>query len=135
MIEGAGLVYSPPPVVPNTMAALQLGETARDAGVLDELHPRLFRAYWAEGLDIGDVDVLGRIAEEAGLDAAEARKAIGEERHRPRVEGSTRAAIDLGVNGVPAWVIDDRVIVPGAQPHNVFDRVMARLGHRPSTEG
>jgi predicted DsbA family dithiol-disulfide isomerase len=39
--------------------------------------------------------------------------------------------MDVGVTGVPAWVIDERVLVPGAQPHDVFERVLAKLGYAP----
>jgi predicted DsbA family dithiol-disulfide isomerase len=45
--------------------------------------------------------------------------------------GQTQGAISLRVSGVPAWVIDERLLVPGAQPYEVFDRVMERLGHEP----
>lgn len=131
MIEEAGLGYAPPPVVPNTLASLRLGEFARDAGALRELHPRLFRAYWAEGRDIGDVAVLAELAEGVGLDPREAAAATADARYTERVLTSTDAAVRAGVNGVPAWVIDDRLLVPGAQPHKVFERAMAHLGHRP----
>jgi predicted DsbA family dithiol-disulfide isomerase len=47
-----------------------------------------------------------------------------------RVTASTRDAVSHGVTGVPAWVVDRRLLVPGAQPHEVFDMVMRRLGHR-----
>jgi predicted DsbA family dithiol-disulfide isomerase len=46
------------------------------------------------------------------------------------VQAASEEAIELGVSGVPAWVIDQRVLVPGAQPHEVFDQVMERLGYR-----
>jgi predicted DsbA family dithiol-disulfide isomerase len=41
----------------------------------------------------------------------------------------TREIQELGGTGVPAWIIDERVLVPGAQPHDVFERVLERLGH------
>ena len=49
----------------------------------------------------------------------------------PRIEAQTTAALDLGAGGVPAWLIDQRLLVPGAQPHEVFTRVLERLGHAP----
>ena len=49
-----------------------------------------------------------------------------------RIEAQTTAATDLGAGGVPAWVIDQRVLVPGAQPHELFAQVLERLGHAPA---
>ncbi|HYY21240.1 MAG TPA: hypothetical protein VE780_05115 [Thermoleophilaceae bacterium] len=47
------------------------------------------------------------------------------------MSASTARALGLGIGGVPAWVIDRRVLVPGAQPREVFTRVLERLGHEP----
>lgn len=131
MIEEAGFTYGPPPVVPNSMSSLQLGELARDSGRFADLHPQLFRAYWSEGRDIGDPGVLADVAGSAGLDANEALTAIAEGRYVARIRVSTDEALEAGVTGVPAWVVDRRFMVPGAQPHEVFDRVLDRLGYAP----
>ena len=120
--------------VPNSRRALMLAELARDRGALDALHPRLFGAYWARGLDIGDEHVLIEAATASGLEAEEAARALRDERYLGRVQSETRHAIELGVTGVPAWVIDQRALVPGAQPHEVFEQVLVRLGHDPRDE-
>src|SRR3954469_7430564 len=54
--------------VPNSQKALRLGELARERGHYAELHPRLFDAFWARGLDLGDDDVLVAQAQASGLD-------------------------------------------------------------------
>jgi predicted DsbA family dithiol-disulfide isomerase len=117
--------------VPNSRRALTLGELARDRGVFGDLHARLFDAYWARGRDIGDERVLVEEGVAAGLDAGEIVDAFADGRYLGRIEAQTTAALELGASGVPAWIIDDRVLVPGAQPHELFDRVMERLGHSP----
>ena len=62
MFEQAGLPHAEPlEKVSNSRGALMLAELARDRGKFDELHPRLFDAYWARGLDIGDEQVNGLI--------------------------------------------------------------------------
>ena len=109
-----------------------LGELARDRGVLDELHPRLFDAYWARGLDIGDEQVLIAEGTAAGLSEDEIAGALQNPSYLDRVTSQTREAIELGAGGVPAWVIDNRLLVPGAQPHEVFAQVLERLGYPPS---
>ena len=115
--------------VPNSLRALILGELARDRGVLGALHPRLFDAYWARGLDIGDDQVLVAEGAAVGLEPPDIVEAMAAPGYLERVVGQTREALELGAGGVPAWVIDERVLVPGAQPHEVFERVLERLGH------
>jgi predicted DsbA family dithiol-disulfide isomerase len=132
MFEAAGLpVAHTIERVPNSRGALMLGELARERGVFDVLHPRLFDAYWGRGRDIGDEQVLIEEGSAAGLGDAEIVEVLRDGRHLPQIEESTRRAISIGAGGVPAWVIDQRLLIPGAQPHEVFDQVLGRLGHEP----
>jgi predicted DsbA family dithiol-disulfide isomerase len=118
--------------IPNSRRAQMLAELARDRGVFETLHARLFNAYWGRGRDIGDEGVLVEEGSAVGLEEGEILAALGDQGYLERVEEQTRAAITLGAGGVPAWVIDQRVLVPGAQPHELFERVLERLGHAPS---
>lgn len=133
MFAAAGLPYTREiEKVPNSRRALVVAELARAEGVYDELHRRLFDAYWARGYDIGDEKVLAREATAAGMaDGTEAVAASADPAVLAAIEHSTQRAHELGAGGVPAWVVDDRLLVPGAQPREVFDRVMAQLGHEP----
>jgi len=135
LIEGAGFEYHPSTRVPRSIDALRLAQFARTEDRHDDVHRRLFAAYWSEGRDIGDVDVLVAIATDAGLDADKAREVLEGDAYADRVRESTLTAHRLGVNGVPAWVVDQKVLVPGAQPHELFDQVMAELGHTPLEAG
>jgi predicted DsbA family dithiol-disulfide isomerase len=132
MFEQAGLPHAEPlEKVPNSRGALMLAELARDRGAFDELHPRLFDAYWAKGLDIGDERVLVQEGGAVGLEESEIVDVLRDGRYLGRIEAETQAAIELGAGGVPAWVIDRRLLVPGAQPRDVFARVLERMGHAP----
>jgi predicted DsbA family dithiol-disulfide isomerase len=132
MFEEAGLPYAETlDKVPNSRRALILAEEARERGAYAALHGRLFDAYWARGRDIGDDRVLIEEGTAAGLAEGEIIDALEDGRHLGRIEEQTRMAIELGAGGVPAWLIDQRVLVPGAQPHEVFARVLDRLGHAP----
>ena len=123
MFEANGLEYNPhPEVVPNTRAALRLTELARDRNLHQPFHDRLMDAYWAEGRDIGDADVLHGLAAEVGLAAEEVERVLGSDEHLERVTGSTRQAASIGITGIPAFLIDRRVLVLGAQPREVFER-------------
>jgi predicted DsbA family dithiol-disulfide isomerase len=132
MFESNGLPYSGGlDKVPNSRRALMLGELARERGVFEALHSRLFDAYWARARDVGDEGVLVEEATAVGLEKAEIVEAIHDGRYGGLVAEQTRAAIELGAGGVPAWVIDERLLVPGAQPHDLFSRTLERLGHEP----
>lgn len=134
MIDEAGLPRGERTHVPNSRAALHLTEFARDAGLHEALHARLMSAYWAEGKNIGDTEVLVEEAAAAGLDPDEARRVIKELPYAERIAAATAALFELGGAGVPGWVVDDRVFVPGAQPHELFERVMVKLGHGGESE-
>jgi predicted DsbA family dithiol-disulfide isomerase len=128
--QASGLVYNPPPdVVPNTMRALSVTELARDRGLHRPMHDRLMRAYWEEARNIGDPEVLGELAVEVGLDEDEAAAVTDEGGFADRVRSSTAQAQSFGVTGVPAFVLDNRLLVLGAQPRDVFERALAQLRH------
>ncbi len=132
MFEEAGLAYRESlDKIPNSRRALALAELARERGVHAELHPRLFESYWARGLDLNELDVLVADGTAVGLAEDEIRVAVDDPGYVARIVQETEAATELGVGGVPGWVVDERLLVPGAQPHEVFERVMERLGHTP----
>jgi len=117
--------------VPNSRRALMVAELARERGEFGALHPRLFDAYWARGRDIGDERVLVEEGAAVGLEEGDVLDALRDGRYKERIEQFTEAALQLGAGGVPAWLVDERLLVPGAQPHDVFKRVLERLGHAP----
>ena len=128
----SGLAYNPPrDVVPNSRAALRLTELARDRGLHETMHDRLMDAFWAEARNIGDPDVLGDLAGEVGLDRDEVEEVLAGERYRDRVQASTQQAQMLGITGIPAWVLDGRLLLLGAQPREAFEQALARLPAAP----
>ena len=123
-----GLDYNPhPDIVPNTFRALQLSELARDLGRHAAAHDRLMDAYWSEALDIGDVDVLRNLAAQLGLPTAAVEEVLAGDRYRDRIEDSTRQAVSIGANAVPAFLLDRRLLVLGAQPEAAFEQAFAQL--------
>jgi predicted DsbA family dithiol-disulfide isomerase len=130
MFEPLGLAYAGTlDRVPSSQKAQLVAELARERGVFEALNPRLFDAYWGRGRDIGDERVLVEEGTAIGLGEAEITRALGEPEFLERIRAQTRAALEIGATGVPAWLIDDRFLVPGAQPHELFEQVMGRLGH------
>jgi predicted DsbA family dithiol-disulfide isomerase len=129
MIEGAGFRFAPPEdVVPNSQRALQLTELARDRGLHEPVHTRLMRAYWSEGANIGDDGTLLDLVAEAGLERDEAAAAVTDGRYAERVRASTQEADRHGIHAIPAFVLDHRLLVLGAQPEAAFERAVAQLG-------
>jgi len=121
-----GLEYNPhPEVVPNTMSALRLAELARDLGTHGEMHDRLMDAYWAEAQNIGDPDVLRGLAAGVGLEGTD--ETLETDAYLDLVRASTQQAVAAGVTGVPAFVLDQRMLVLGAHPRSTFERAFTEL--------
>jgi predicted DsbA family dithiol-disulfide isomerase len=124
----SGLEYNRPEVVPNTRLALRLSELARERGLHEHFHDRLMDAYWSEATHIGEPDELRRLATEVCLPAEEIERVIEDpSAYLDVVEGSTYQAHSMGINGIPAFLLDQRLLVLGAQPLEVFRRAFAQL--------
>jgi predicted DsbA family dithiol-disulfide isomerase len=104
-----------------------VSELARDAEIHSAVHDRLMHAYWSEGADIGHEDVLIGLVTEVGLDREEAKSALVAGRYAERVDASTLEAQLHGINAIPAFVLENRLLVLGAQPHELFERAVAQL--------
>ena len=123
-----GLDYNPhPEIVPNSMRAQQLTELARDLGRHEAVHDRIMDAYWSEAQNIGDPDVLRRLADELELPADDVEEVLTTDRYRDRIVDATRQAVSVGANAVPAFVLDRRLLVLGAQPNETFEHAFAQL--------
>lgn len=126
----AGVVMCSPSILANTHLALEAAEFARERGVFTVLHRRLFEAYFHDGVNIGDPEALVKLAEEAGLDGEELRRALTERRYRAQLEEVTREARELGIDGTPTFIIGNLGVV-GAQPYEVLRRAAIEAGARP----
>jgi len=124
----AGLDYNRPETVPNTRLALRLTELARERGLHEPFHDRLMDAYWAEATNIGDPAELRRLAGEVGLDPDDFERVIAEpSAYLDFVEASTHQAQSIGIRAIPAFLLDRRLIVLGAQPLDSFRQEFAQL--------
>ena len=124
----AGLEYNRPEIVPNTKLALRMTELARERGLHEPFHDRLMDAYWSEATNIGEPDELRRLAAAVGLGTDDVEQVIADPvTYLAAVEGSTQQAHSVGINAVPAFVLDRRVLVLGAQPLEVFRRAFSGL--------
>jgi predicted DsbA family dithiol-disulfide isomerase len=122
-----GLAYAPPAdVVSSTRLALELGEGAREEGLHRAYHDRVMDAYWAEGQDLSLRSVLEELARGVGMSDDGIARALDDRAWAPVVDASTARAQSAGVTGVPAFVVDWRVLVMGAQPRDVLAQAIAQ---------
>jgi len=121
-----GLAYNPPPVSPRSLDAQRLAEHARSQGLYAPFFERTMDAYWAEAGDIGDHAVLRMLAAEVGVDGAD--EILMSEAYADAVRRSTVEAHAIGINGIPAFLLDRRLLVLGAHPRETFERAFEQLG-------
>ncbi|MDB4989933.1 MAG: dsbA [Myxococcaceae bacterium] len=100
----------------NTFLAHRLLHLARERGVQDAVKERFLRAYMTEGEKIGDADTLVRLATEAGLDHDEVIALVETDLYADEVRADEQEARQIGVDGVPFFLLARRYAVPGAQP-------------------
>lgn len=120
----------------NTFDAHRLLHLALDHGVQRPLKERLGRAYFTDGDPIGEHDTLRKAAADVGLDPAEVDDVLDSDRYADAVEDDIAGARALDVTGVPFFVVDGRVGLPGAQPPEMFLKLLRRAWaeHEPQGE-
>ena len=100
---------------PNTFDAHRLIRWAGESGHQDAVVDRLFKAYFEEGVDIGDIDALAKLAGECGMDAGAVREKFASADDREATRAEIAHWRRAGVSGVPFFIFDGRLAVSGAQ--------------------
>jgi len=117
----AGLTYNlDKAIVANSYDAHKMIQLAKMKGLGDEAEERLFRAYFTEGIDIGNPLQLLRLGQEIGLIEEEITAAIESDEYAYKVKQDIQEAQSLGVTGVPFFVFNRKYAVSGAQPPHIF---------------
>ena len=111
----------------NTRLAHEATEYARERGKGNEFHHLVFHKVYAEGLDPGSWETLGAAARGAGLDADEMQAEVEAGKYTAGVADQVRQAYQLGISGVPTYVINDRYAIVGAQPYEAFQNALLRV--------
>ncbi len=105
---------------PNTFRAHRVLWMAEREGKAGETQEAFFRGYFTEGKDLGDGKVLADLAEKAGLPAIRVEELLGGEEGSAEVREAEATAYDLGITGVPFFVLNGKIALEGAQPLDVF---------------
>ena len=134
LAEDAGLTFRPTTRVPNSHRSLEAAEFAREQGAFAPYHRALFEAYFGQGRDIGDVEVLAELGAASGLDPAALRDALVSKRYASLVDEATEEARGWDVTGTPTVIFENgerRLPIVGAQEYALFQNVARRMGATP----
>ncbi len=112
--------------LPNSRLALYISEFIRKKGKFDEFHELVFDKYWKEGEDIGDLSLLLELSESIGLNRNEILNFIKSDEPLNMLRKTQLELRRYGINGVPTFIISDRIIV-GVQPYEVFKKVIKKV--------
>lgn len=119
--EAVGLAYDFNKMNPaNTFQAHRLAKFAEDANLGEEMTERLLKAYFIEGQKIGTFDTLYTLAEEVGLKKEDVQKVLDSDQYVDDVKKDIEEASQIGVQGVPFFVIDRKYAISGAQTTDTF---------------
>jgi predicted DsbA family dithiol-disulfide isomerase len=133
--EGIDFAFDRIAVSPNTLAAHRLIRWAAAEGKQEAIVDALFRAYFLEGRDIGDAEVLADIAAAAGMDRTRVAARFASDEDRAEVESEIRSAQSVGVTGVPTFILAGRYGVVGAQAPQVLAEAFAQVAAEDAGDG
>ena len=111
----------------NSFDAHRLAKWANKFGKEQVLTERLMKAYFTDGLNIADIDTLVRLAKELGLSEAESRKVLESKEYGDQVVGEINEGRQIGVQGVPFFVLNRKYGISGAQPVEYFTQALEKL--------
>ncbi len=122
-----GLDYGDRSMTYNSRLAQEVATWAETQPAGRHIHIALFKAYFVDGVNLADPDMLVAVCRGVGLSVDEVRAVITERRFRSAVDRDWHRSLELGVTGVPAYVIGDRGFV-GAQAYEVLEELVTRAG-------
>ena len=127
LMDAEGLPYGRRTHTYNSRLAQELGKWADTQPGGAALHDALYRAYFVDARNIGDVDVLIDVAQAVGLPADEARAVLAERRFKAAVDQDWAKSRTYDVTGVPTFVAGGQGVV-GAQPYEVLEQLLDQAG-------
>ncbi|PCJ28271.1 MAG: hypothetical protein COA96_01845 [SAR86 cluster bacterium] len=126
LMADAGLPYGDRTHTYNSRLAQELGKWADTQTTGEAIHDALYKAYFVDGVNIGDIDELVKVAQSIGLDSARARDVIQNREFEKQVDDDWQRSRDTGVTGVPTFYAKDLVVV-GCQPYETLEKFVQHL--------
>lgn len=128
--EPYGIRFGEMTRLPNSRLALEGAEFARDHGLFEPYHERLFRAFFTDGRDIGDPAVIVEEGAACGLDPAGLAAALADRRYGRRVAEGSEAARRAGVTALPTFAIEGGRTITGAVNETLFRDALEQAAGR-----
>lgn len=126
LMAEAGLPYGDRSHTYNSRLAQELGKWAESLESGEAIHELLYKAYFVDSINIGDIDELVKIAEKAGLSGNAARQVLENREFEREVDEDWRYSRELGVTGVPTFYSNSLAVV-GCQPYEILEQFVRRL--------
>ncbi len=130
LMDAEGLPYNRRSHTYNSRLAQELAKWADAQPGFEKIHDALYRAYFVEGRNIGDLDVLVGIADSAGLPADQVRASLTGRTFKDPVDADWQKAREYGITGVPSFVAGGNKVV-GAHPYETLDQLVRAAGATP----
>jgi predicted DsbA family dithiol-disulfide isomerase len=111
----------------NTFDAHRLLHWAELEGKQPGLKHALFAAYFTDGRNVSDHEVLVDVAQRVGLDAARAHEILASDEYADEVRQHERFYLDQGIHSVPAVIVNDQYLIQGGQPAAVFEQALRQI--------
>ena len=124
--QGLALPFGDRQMTYNSRRAQELGKWAEQMGKGDVFHDAVFRAYFAQGHNIFDIDTLGNIADSVGLDRTATHDVIDSGAFKAAVDRDWARAHQLGITAVPTFIIGSQALV-GAQLYHVLKKIVRQI--------
>jgi predicted DsbA family dithiol-disulfide isomerase len=125
--EGIPFAFEKITRTPNTINSHRLIRWSHSMGVQDAVVELLFRRYFIDGADIGQISTLIQIGADAGMDAELVEELMNSDADRENVEHEDSMARKIGIEGVPTYLIGGKSLVSGAQDAEMLVRVIDRV--------
>lgn len=126
--EGITFDYDKQLVSPNTRAAHRVAQLAAEEGVQQAVIEALFKAYFTDGVDLSKRENLVAVGAAAGLDAARIEKLLASDDKTAEVIAAEKQMQQLGISGVPFYIINNKYGVSGAQQPQAFIDAFTQIG-------
>jgi predicted DsbA family dithiol-disulfide isomerase len=127
LARAEGLPFRSDRPLGNTFDVHRVLHLARDQGFQHRLLDGVYQAYFGEAADVFDPATLGTIAATAGLDSGDVQQVLNSDDYTADVRADEEQAQQIGIRGVPFFVLDGRLGVSGAQSTDTFTEALSSL--------
>ncbi len=114
-------------ILANSFNAHRLSHLAKKHNLGNDLEELLFKAYFTEGKDVNDLNILTELGLEVGLEAEEIKEVLYSDAYANDVKQDIKVANEIGVQGVPFFVFDNKYAISGAQPATAFLQTLEKV--------